>query len=66
MGVVTRSRSVQHLAVVDSTVLVYRVGLNISKDWSTDWGTMAEWLARRIRDLEVAGSIPDHAMLQLP
>ncbi|GFR87574.1 hypothetical protein ElyMa_006080300 [Elysia marginata] len=24
----------------------------------------AEWLARRIRDLEVAGSIPDHAILQ--
>ncbi|GFR62671.1 hypothetical protein ElyMa_001877500 [Elysia marginata] len=28
-------------------------------------GSMAEWLARRTRDLEVAGSIPDHAMFQL-
>ncbi|GFR79904.1 hypothetical protein ElyMa_004033300 [Elysia marginata] len=30
------------------------------------WGSVAEWLARRTRDLEVAGSIPDRAMLQLP
>ncbi|GFS16767.1 hypothetical protein ElyMa_004964300 [Elysia marginata] len=29
-------------------------------------GSVAEWLARRTRDLEVAGSIPDNAMLQLP
>ncbi|GFR63043.1 hypothetical protein ElyMa_001886200 [Elysia marginata] len=29
-------------------------------------GSVAEWLARRTRDLEVAGSIPDYAMLQLP
>ncbi|GFS10996.1 hypothetical protein ElyMa_003074600 [Elysia marginata] len=28
--------------------------------------SVAEWLARRTRDLEVAGSIHDHAMLQLP
>ena len=27
------------------------------------WGSVAEWLARRTRDLEVAGSIPDQAML---
>ncbi|GFS19521.1 hypothetical protein ElyMa_003291900 [Elysia marginata] len=30
------------------------------------WGSVAEWLARRPRDLEVASSIPDHVMLQLP
>ncbi|GFR71418.1 hypothetical protein ElyMa_002094000 [Elysia marginata] len=29
-------------------------------------GQLAEWLARRTRDLEDAGSIPYHAMLQLP
>ncbi|GFR70912.1 hypothetical protein ElyMa_002084000 [Elysia marginata] len=29
-------------------------------------GSVAEWLARRTRDLEVEGSILDHAMLQLP
>ncbi|GFR58387.1 histone-lysine N-methyltransferase SETMAR [Elysia marginata] len=29
-------------------------------------GSVAEWLARRTRDLKVVGSIPDHAMLQLP
>ncbi|GFR63592.1 hypothetical protein ElyMa_005486900 [Elysia marginata] len=29
-------------------------------------GSVAEWLARRTRDLEVVGSIPDLAMLQLP
>ncbi|GFR64936.1 hypothetical protein ElyMa_005518800 [Elysia marginata] len=27
---------------------------------------LAEWLARRIRDLVVVGSIPDHVMLELP
>ena len=27
---------------------------------------VAEWLARRTRDLVVAGSIPNQAMLQLP
>ena len=26
-------------------------------------GSVAKWLARRTRDLEVAGSIPDQAML---
>ncbi|GFR63047.1 hypothetical protein ElyMa_001886400 [Elysia marginata] len=30
------------------------------------WGSVAEWLARRTRDLDVAGSIPNHAMLRLP
>ncbi|GFS23724.1 hypothetical protein ElyMa_006985600 [Elysia marginata] len=29
-------------------------------------GSMAEWFARRTRDLEVAGLIPDYALLQLP
>ncbi|GFR59927.1 hypothetical protein ElyMa_005396500 [Elysia marginata] len=30
------------------------------------WGSVAEWLARRTRDLEITASTPDHAMLQLP
>ncbi|GFR60503.1 hypothetical protein ElyMa_005409800 [Elysia marginata] len=29
-------------------------------------GSVSEWSARRTRDLEVAGSNSDHAMLQLP
>ena len=29
----------------------------------SDVGSVAEWLARRTRDLEVAGSISDQAML---
>ena len=29
----------------------------------THLGSVAEWLARRTRDLEVAGSIPDQVML---
>ncbi|GFS10156.1 17-beta-hydroxysteroid dehydrogenase 14 [Elysia marginata] len=29
-------------------------------------GSVAEWLARQTRNLKVVGSIPDHAMLQLP
>ncbi|GFR66385.1 basement membrane-specific heparan sulfate proteoglycan core protein, partial [Elysia marginata] len=33
--------------------------------FSNAWGSVAEWLARRIRGLEIASLIPDHAMLQL-
>ena len=38
-----------------------------SKFWMQIYrGSVAEWLARRTRDLVVAGSIPNQAMLLLP
>ena len=53
-----------HLDLDDEKLYRYVIHVNTGAlDLIFSQGSVAEWLARRTRDLEVAGSIPNQAML---